>query len=65
MKHYISLPEDHLFVGGVAVVQTLDSEGRHSLLVLPLGDIPLWSQIGLLQGAMDKQRELLKSLWGK
>lgn len=62
-KHYIKIPDDHFLVGGVAVVQLIGPDGENILQVLPLGKSPLWSQIGWLQGSLDKQRELLKKQW--
>ncbi len=59
----IQLAEGHMLSGGVAVIETIDGEGNRRLTTSSFGVTQAWSRIGLLQAALDKEKNNVARMW--
>lgn len=63
-KVFITVNENDLVVGGVAVLVTLSGEeAERGLRLVPIGDMTPWEKIGLLQAALDREKVRMSQNW--
>ena len=63
-KVTFQIPDGMLAYGGVAITRALNTEtGEHTLHISEFGDQTRSSIIGVIQTALDRQRELMKQTW--
>ena len=59
------IPEGLLPYQGIAVVASLGEENEQILNVITYGNVPTATRMGLLQVALDRERERMRRAWGE